>query len=96
MVAFGIMALDMSREDHRSPSSMEKAEAKLGALQMLSWFLSFEQETRAGNLVGKRSLAFCFLNKMKAYGFPSTKHCNKVFMVFNHGVHQPARGSYRE
>lgn len=90
MVAFVKMALDMSREDHSSPSSMEKEKGKLGALQMLCWFLSFEQEMRVRNLVGKRSLAFCFLSKRKAYGFPSTKHCRKGLVVFNHGIHWPA------
>lgn len=73
----GICALGVSREDPRSSTSMEKEKGKLGALQTLCWFLSFEQEIRVGNLVGKSSLAFCFLSKIKAYSFPSTKHCSK-------------------
>lgn len=89
MVALVNMALDTSLEDHSSPSSMEKEKGKLRALQMLCWFLSFEQEMRVDNLVGKRSLALCFLSKIKAYGFSSTKHCNKGFVVFNHGIHWP-------
>lgn len=45
---------------------MEKAKAKPGALQTLSWFLSFKEEISVGNLVGKRNLAYCFLSKIKA------------------------------
>lgn len=87
MVAFGNMALDMSREDPSSPCSMEKEKGKLRALQMLCRILSFEQDMRLGDLVGKKSLAFRFLSKIKAYGFSSTKHYNKGFLVFNRGIH---------
>lgn len=56
MVAFVNLALDTSREDHSSASSMEKEKGKLRALQMLCWFLSFEQEIRVGNLLGEKIL----------------------------------------